>query len=74
MAAVLDGPAVAARRYASGGTPTVQWRCRRSQLGLDSELAAAPRAVRLTKAGQEALTAAFGPHPCSPTPAPTMRS
>ena len=35
-----------------------------------------PRAVRLTKAGQEALTDAFGPHPCWPAPAPTssMRS
>jgi DNA-binding transcriptional ArsR family regulator len=35
-----------------------------------------PRAVRLTNAGQEALTAAFGPHPCwpAPTPAPSMRS
>jgi DNA-binding transcriptional ArsR family regulator len=35
-----------------------------------------PRAVRLTKAGQEALTAAFGPHPCWPpaTPAVSMRS
>jgi DNA-binding transcriptional ArsR family regulator len=35
-----------------------------------------PRAVRLTKAGQEALARAFGPHPCWPpaAPAPSMRS
>jgi DNA-binding transcriptional ArsR family regulator len=37
---------------------------------------ATPRAVRLTKAGQEALTATFGPHPCWPAPVPaaSMRS
>ncbi|MEP7023734.1 MAG: transcriptional regulator, partial [Actinomycetota bacterium] len=35
-----------------------------------------PRAVRLTRAGQEALTAAFGPHPCwqAAEPATAMRS